>query len=207
MAAPSTQEIDPEELRTSIETRMAYLTDFLGFRRRDQEVLTKVSPLIYESIPDLVDKLYSKLFEFDITKQVFLYRNEGFDGPLPSKVDDLTLESPQLVYRKIFMKTWARRVLTADYMNVKTFQYLDKVGLMHTGAKSFKHRLHISPLHVPYRDCALTLGWVLTVLQTAVLEIPADKLDMSVKMEAIAAINKVIWMQNDLFARHYIAES
>lgn len=67
---PDMQEVDPELLRTSIQTRMSYLKDFLGFRRHDQEMLNKVAPLIYETIPSTVDQLYSKLFEFDVTKQV-----------------------------------------------------------------------------------------------------------------------------------------
>ena len=67
---PSTQEVDPELLRTSIAARMTYLKDFLGFKRYDQEILSKVAPLVYESIPPVVDRLYAKLFEFDVTKQV-----------------------------------------------------------------------------------------------------------------------------------------
>lgn len=26
---------------------------------------------------------------------------QGFDGPLPAKLEDLTLDSPQLIYRKV----------------------------------------------------------------------------------------------------------
>ncbi|KAF8916681.1 Protoglobin-domain-containing protein [Mucidula mucida] len=198
------QEVDPEDLRKSMQTRMTYLKDFMGFRRHDQDILNKVGPLIYDTIPPTVDRLYSKLFEFDVTKQIFMQRNDGFDGDLPTRIEDLGLESPQLVYRKIFMKAWCRRVLTADYTSIKTFQYLDKVGIMHTGAKPFKHRAHVDPLVVPYRDCALTLGWVLTVLQTSILSLEDEKFSMQDKMDAVAAVNKVIWMQNDLFARHYI---
>lgn len=69
---PDMQEIDTELLRTSITARMSYLKDFLGFRRYDQDVLNKVAPLIYDVIPETVDRLYSKLFEFDVTKQVRL---------------------------------------------------------------------------------------------------------------------------------------
>lgn len=67
---PTAQEIDPELLRTSINARMAYLKDFLGFGKPQQDILNKTSPLIYGSIPEVVDGLYSKLFEFDVTKQV-----------------------------------------------------------------------------------------------------------------------------------------
>ncbi|TRM66363.1 Protoglobin-domain-containing protein [Schizophyllum amplum] len=200
------QEVDEEALRTDINARMVYLKDFVNFTRRDEDAIRKVGPLVNELIPEVVDALYSKLFEFDVTKQVFMQRNDGFDGPMPTKLDDLALDSPQLVYRKVFMKNWCRRLLSSDFSSPKTFTWMDKVGVMHTGVKSFKHRTHVSPLHVPYRDCALTLGWVGTVLQTATLQLPEDKLPMQGKIEAVAAINKILWIQNDLFARHYIDE-
>lgn len=126
---------------------------------------------------------------------------------------------------QIFMKSWARRVLTSDYSSGKTWAYMDKVGIMHTGVKSFRHRNHVAPLVVPCkfssspllsltspshqhidRDCALSLGWVQTVLQTAILKLDSDELSNEEKIAAIGAVSKVIWIQNDLFARHYIDE-
>ncbi|KAI0089130.1 Protoglobin-domain-containing protein [Irpex rosettiformis] len=203
-----TQEVDPLLIKTSLEDRVAYLTDFLGFTSYDADVIKKVAPHVNEIIPGLVDDLYAKLFEFDITKKVFMTRNQGFDGPLPSKLEDLTLDSAQITFRKVFMKVWARRVLTADYSSGKTWAYMDKVGIMHTGVSPFKHQktMGIAPLNVPYRDCALTLGWIHTLIGRAILSLPEQKADMALKMDATAAINKVIWIQNDLFSRHYINE-
>ncbi|KAF5365693.1 hypothetical protein D9758_003277 [Tetrapyrgos nigripes] len=202
----STQEIDPDLLRASPEFRAAYLTDFLNFGREQQDSLNKVAPLVNDKIPAIVDDLYAKLFEFDITKQVFLERNQGFDGPLPSRLEDLTLDSAQLKYRKVFMCSWARRILTADYSSPKTWAYLDKVGIMHTGVKSFKHRTNTKPLIVPYRDCALLLARAESILQTAILNLSDDQLSMPEKIAAVSAVSKVIWLQNDFFSRHYINE-
>lgn len=36
------------------------------------------------------------------------------------------------------MKVWARKVLMSDYSNGKTWAYMDKVGIMHTGVSPFK---------------------------------------------------------------------
>ncbi|KZT13026.1 uncharacterized protein LAESUDRAFT_690120 [Laetiporus sulphureus 93-53] len=203
-----TQEVDPVLIKNSLEDRIAYLTDFLNFSSRDQDVITKIGPAVGGMIPSIVDDLYAKLFEFDITKKVFMTRNHGFDGPLPEKLEDLTLDSAQIKFRKVFMKAWARRVLTSDYTNGKTWAYMDKVGIMHTGMSPFKHQrtMGISPLNVPYRDCALTLGLVQNILQTAVLQLPEDAADLQTKIDAVSAINKVLWIQNDLFSRHYINE-
>lgn len=72
----TTQEIDPELLKTSLEDRVRYLRDFLNFHAHDAELIKKVGPLVYGLIPKIVDDLYAKLFEFDVTKQVFMQRNE-----------------------------------------------------------------------------------------------------------------------------------
>ncbi|KAH9938352.1 Protoglobin-domain-containing protein [Fomitopsis serialis] len=202
------QEIDPVLLKNSLDDRVAYLTDFVNFTSRDSDIITSIAPHVNAAIPSMVDELYSKLFEFDITKKVFMTRNHGFDGPLPEKLEDLTLDSAQIVFRKVFMKAWARRVLTADYSKGKTWAYMDKVGIMHTGVSPFKHQraLGIAPLNVPYRDCALLLSVVQNVLQTAILRLPEETASMQTKIDAVSAINKVIWIQNDLFARHYTNE-
>ena len=77
----------------------------------------------------------------------------------------------------------------------------------------------------PYRedrDCALTLGLVQMLIQNAILKLPEESASMQEKLDAVAALCKVrwcslgsflhlrlsqvIWIQNDLFSRHYIDE-
>ena len=41
------------------------------------------------------------------------------------------------------------------------------------------------------RDCAMALGWVHTLLTTAILNLPESLASVQVKTEAVAAINKV----------------
>lgn len=72
-----TQEVDPVLIKTSLEDRVAYLTDFLNFTEYDANVIKKVGPSVNNIIPGLVDDLYAKLFEFDITKKVFMTRNQA----------------------------------------------------------------------------------------------------------------------------------
>lgn len=71
-----TQEVDPLLIKNSLEDRVAYLTDFLNFTSYDAEVIKRVGPSVNDIIPGLVDDLYAKLFEFDITKKVFMTRNQ-----------------------------------------------------------------------------------------------------------------------------------
>ncbi|KAH8925710.1 hypothetical protein BT69DRAFT_1216259 [Atractiella rhizophila] len=201
---PVAHHINPSDVKHDLDARIDYMTKFLGFDERDIAHIKHVAPLIKELIPGLVDHLYAKLFEFDITKKVFLLRGSGFDGNIPKRLEDLTLDSEQIKFRKVFMKVWATRILTSDYTDGKTWAYMDKVGLMHTGIHVFKkHKvLGNDPLFVPYRDIALTLGWVSNVLNTSVLSLSDQLLTMEEKIVTVQALNKVIWLQNDLFSRY-----
>jgi len=87
-------------------------------------------------------------------------------------------------------------------MMPQTFEYLDRVGVMHTGKAGFKHREKKDPLFVDYAHCAILLGYVQSMLTSAVTG--RDDLPQEVKTATLLAINKVMWIQNDLFARHYI---
>ena len=69
------QEIDPVLIKNSLDDRVAYLTDFVNFTSHDSDVITAIAPHVNAVIPSMVDDLYSKLFEFDITKKVFMTRN------------------------------------------------------------------------------------------------------------------------------------
>jgi hypothetical protein len=64
------QPIDAAALDLSLDERVAYLTDFLGFTSADADALARARPLVLELVPALVDSLFDKLFEFDITKKV-----------------------------------------------------------------------------------------------------------------------------------------
>lgn len=101
LSVPTMQEIDPEAIRLHLEDRMRYLKDFLGFGVRDQDIMKRIAPIVSGTINETVERLYANLFEFDITKKVFMERNDGFDGELPERLEDLKLDSPQLVYRKV----------------------------------------------------------------------------------------------------------
>ncbi len=50
----------------------------------------------------------------------------------------------------------------------------------------------------------LLLGYVVDVVVGAVMQM--DEIDNGMKSRVIRALNKVVWLQNDLFAWHYIPE-
>jgi hypothetical protein len=78
------------------------------------------------------------------------------------------------------------------------WEYLDKVGMMHVG----QGRAH--PLHVEYVHIGVTLSFVQDVLTEAILSHPRLKMDR--KIALVKALSKVIWIQNDLFAKWYVRD-
>ena len=49
--------------------------------------------------------------------------------PLPSPAPVPIANRPL----QVFMKNWCRRLLSSDFSSPKTFTWMDKVGVMHTG--------------------------------------------------------------------------
>ena len=48
------------------------------------------------------------------------------------------------------------------------------------------------------------LGYVVDIIIGAVMDM--DVIDNEMKSKVLRAFNKVVWIQNDLFARHYLAD-
>ena len=54
--------------------------------------------------------VYDHLFEWSYTKEVFLKRNVGFEGDLAESLDALTVDDPQMKFRKQFLSYWCAKV-------------------------------------------------------------------------------------------------
>lgn len=79
--------------------------------------------------------------------------------------------------------------------------YLSNVGVMHTGRPGFKHREKRPELRVEYIHISALLGYVVDIVVGAVMDM---ELTTEMKGNVIRALNKVLWIQNDLFAWHYM---
>ncbi|CAE6449363.1 unnamed protein product [Rhizoctonia solani] len=196
------QHVDANLINTDLQARVDYLVKFIEFGPEDAQALHGAAPIVKPLVSAAVDAVYEKLFSFDITRVTFMSRNTGFTGKLAEKLEDINHNSEQIKFRKDFLKLWLIKIFTADYNDPKTFEYLDRVGVMHTGKAGFKHREKKDPLFVDYAHCAILLGYVQSMLTSAVMG--RDDLPQEVKTATLLAINKVMWIQNDLFARHYI---
>jgi len=85
-------------------TRIKYLSSFLNLTKEDADALLAAKPLIAPLVPAVLDLVYTKLLSYDITASKFIPQNSGFEGQLVSNIEDLTLESDIIKFRKDFLK-------------------------------------------------------------------------------------------------------
>ncbi|CCX14274.1 Protoglobin-domain-containing protein [Pyronema domesticum] len=188
------QNIDRKSLYTSLESRVEYLHSFLDFGADDVQALALASKYIKTLIPAVVNLVYKKLLKYDITARAFTTRSTSYSGPVDSIPDE---NSPQIKYRKMFLRGYLQK-LCSDPSKFEFWEYLDKVGMMHVGMGR-KH-----PLHVEYIHIGVCLGYIQDVIFEAILSHPRLRMDQ--KMAIIKALGKVMWIQNDLFAKWYVRD-
>lgn len=158
------------------------------------EALTTGAKYIKALIPAVVNIVYKKLLQYDITARAFETRSTSYEGPVDTNLNE---NSPQILYRKMFLRGYLTK-LCSDPSKMEFWEYLDKVGMMHVG----QGRAH--PLHVEYVHIGVTLSFVQDILTEAVLSHP--RLKMERKIALVKALCKVIWIQNDLFAKWYVRD-
>ncbi|KAK4153541.1 Protoglobin-domain-containing protein [Chaetomidium leptoderma] len=190
------QHIDRKSLYTSLEARIRYLHSFLDFGAGDIEALTSGSKYIQALIPAVVNIVYRKLLQYDITARAFHTRSTAFEGGGEDE-DSISEMSPQILHRKSFLRAYLKK-LCSDPTQMAFWEYLDKVGMMHTGVG----RTH--PLHVEYVHIGAGLAVIQDILSEAILSHP--RLPLARKIAIVKALGKVIWIQNDLFAKWYVQD-
>jgi len=186
--------IDRKELYTNLEARIHYLHSFLDFSSRDIEVLIQGSKYIKQLAPAIVNVVYRKLLQYDITARAFTSRSTSYEGPLDEQPNE---DSPQVLHRKLFLRGYIQK-LCSDPSQMEFWEYLDKVGMMHVG-QGRKH-----PLHIEYVHIGACLAIIQDVIFEAILSHPRLQLDR--KIAIVKAIGKVLWIQNDLFAKWYVRD-
>ncbi|KAI5805404.1 Protoglobin-domain-containing protein [Peziza echinospora] len=188
------QHIDRRELYTSLPARVRYLHSFLDFNADDAAALEAGGKYIKALIPAVVNIVYKKLLTYDITARAFTTRSTSYEGPVDEQPHE---DSPQIKYRKLFLRGYLQRLCT-DPTKMEFWEYMDKVGMMHVG-QGRKH-----PLHVEYIHMGVLLGFVQDIMIEAILNHP--RLKMEQKIAVIKALGKVLWIQNDLFAKWYVRD-
>src|SRR5437879_2229902 len=177
------QNIDEPRLETDLSYRFHYLTEFIGFGKEDIDVIHGSAPVLAPLVPGLVDAVYAKLQGYDATWRHFLPRQHGYEGAIPQQIAQLTMDHPQIQFRKQHLARYLEKLVTAPNDD-KLVQYLDFVGKMHTAAAGS------SEIQVPLVQMNALLGFVADVVNATIfsLDVPCE-----VKGKAVRAFSKLLW--------------
>lgn len=189
--------IDEARLESDLGYRFGYLAEFVGFGAEDVEAIHAAAPLLAPLVPTLVDAVYEKLHGYDATWRHFLPRQHGYEGDVPDRLEDLTMDHAQIRFRKGHLGRYLEALVTRPY-DAKMVSYLDAVGKMHTPRAG-------SPLlDVPLVQMNALLGFVADALTATILGLGLPR---EQEVRAVRAFGKLLWLQNDLINRHYAAEA
>jgi hypothetical protein len=189
------KQIDEPRLESDLAYRFGYLAEFMGFGPADVEAIHAAAPALAPQVPALVDAVYDKLFGFDSTKRHFVPRQAGYDGPVPQNLAELTLSHPQIAFRKEHLARYLENLVTRSY-DGKMVAYLDMVGKIHTP------KAGSAELNVPLVQMNALLGFVADALTATILGLGLRR---DQEVQTLRAFCKLLWIQNDLIARHYQA--
>lgn len=90
----------------------------------DIEALITGAKYVKALIPAIVNIVYKKLLQYDITARAFTTRSTSFEGPVDEVPDE---NSPQILHRKMFLRAYLAK-LCSDPSKMEFWEYLDKVG-------------------------------------------------------------------------------
>jgi hypothetical protein len=185
--------IDEPRLETDLAYRFDYVAKFIGFGPDDVAVIHAAAPLLAPLVPGLVDAVYAKLVQQDATWRHFLPRQHGYAGEVPVTLEQLTLDHPQIAFRKQHLGRYLAALVTRPY-DGKMVEYLDMVGKIHTPAAGSKS------INVPLVQMNALMGFVADAFTSTILGLGLDR---GTEVKALRAFGKLLWVQNDLITRHY----
>lgn len=193
------QHIDPEEIQHNLAARVSYLKKFIDFGQGDIDALRGSLSLVAPILPNIVDTIYKKLLSFDITSKSFAPARYAAIENLPIG-PTITTSSPVMLHRKNMLTGWAVRIFQcAD--DDEFWEYLDYIGKRHAGkirptGRRSEQALYIDEIHI-----GILMGYVADVLIENVMGVASISNEQ--KRDLIRAANKILWIQHDLFSRHY----
>lgn len=189
------EHVDSHKLNEQLRYRFDFISRFIHFTEKDIAVLNSIASVVLPVVPVVVDQVYRKLFQFDVTKNYFVLRNDGFDGK-KQRTHELTLDSAQMIYRRDMLSGYIKRLIVQEQWNDEYLQYLSRIGRMHTN-KAGSASINVDFLHINN-----TMSLVENLMIEFVFK--QDQLDQNSKKDILVALNKVFRIQTDLFLVHYL---
>ncbi|CAF0834410.1 unnamed protein product [Adineta ricciae] len=188
--------IDRARLTHDLRYRFEYLAKFLNFTKDDILVLNSLAPTIFAHIKFITEKIYDKLYSYDVIKKYFLLRNDDFESFSSNELDtSTTVSSIQTDFRKDMLSMYLKKIFVQTEWNDIFLQYLSQIGEIHTESD------HTVSTNVDYIHVNMLFGY----LEHLLIDIIWNEayLDDAKKRLGIRAISKVFRIQNDFFTMHY----
>ena len=199
------QQISQSSLNSSVPSRLSYVQSFLSFDATDGKSIQASGPLLQPLIPALLDKIYTKLLTYDVTAVAFVPKlgHELDATDEPKSPQELTLRHPHIKRQMSFLRSYILRIAGNSEWGPEAplWTFLDRVAVMHTGSPGFKYRERRPELRVEFMHMALLLGYLEDIIVEAVMGM--ETVELGTKVQVLRAWNKILWIQNDLFSRHY----
>src|SRR5437870_5330100 len=104
--------IDEPRLESDLGYRFDYVSKLMGFGAEDIAAIHAAAPKLAPIVPALVDAVYAKLIEQDATWRHFLPRQHGYEGEVPLTLDKLTMNHPQIAFRKQHLGRYLAALVT-----------------------------------------------------------------------------------------------
>ena len=185
--------IDEAKLESDVGYRFQYLTEFMGFSEADIAAIHGAAPAVAPLVPALVDAVYDKLANYSATWRHFVPKQSGYDGAVPPTLEELRPDHPQIAFRKQHLARYLAALVTRPY-DGKMVEYLDMVGRIHTDKAGSKE------IAVPLVQMNSLMGFVADAFMATILGLGLPR---DTEVATLRAFNKLLWLQNDLIARHY----
>jgi hypothetical protein len=189
------QHVNERHLESDLGYRFRYLSEFIGFGPEDVAAIHAAAAVLAPLVPTLVNAVYQRLQRYDATWRHFLPRQDGYEGPVPRTLADLTDDHPMIRYRKEHLARYLTALVSKPY-DGKMVAYLDTVGKMHTA------KAGSADIVVPLVQMNALLGFVADALTHTILSLGLER---GQEVRTLRAFTKLLWLQNDLINRHYQA--
>jgi len=121
------EHVDNHLVENNLRSRFEYLSKFIHFTTDDISTLNNIAQMASELIPTIVDKIFQRLLDFDITKRYFLMRHFGYTGHVIVNESELRSESEQRNFRRISLGKYLKRILREKVWNNAFLEYLSYV--------------------------------------------------------------------------------
>lgn len=190
----SIKTVDEAALETDVVYRFRYVRDFVGLTSSDIEAIRESSQLLREKTPQLADSLLMKLMETDETMRFFVPTDAARNVRRSASSQKLTPDHPRVLEIRRNIIEFLDELVSGNYEDEAFARKLDEIGATHA-------RTDRADAKVPIMQINAMMGFLSDRLMAKArsLGLPHDR-----EVALITALQKMIWIQMNMMARHYV---